>query len=250
MTKKIYIKDDSFDPIYKEVSRGFYTKTRIMPTLLVFAGLFTFATQVLLPVLVFKTHDESIALVDNATVLGRAAGFQKFEFEELETKQDEYQYNPRSDFQVRGAQATNVPDYFLITIPKLGIKEALVETNAKDLNPDTALGHYAGTVLPGEVGNSFIFGHSVLPWFFNPKNYKTIFSTLGKLSSGDEFQVTYNNTIYNYVVESVEELSPKEVRPLAELKPKYLNKSTMVLMTCSPPGTKLKRLLVNAVMVS
>lgn len=246
MTPKIYVKDESFDPIYNEVSKGFYAKTRILPSLLFFAGLFVFATQVLLPVLVFKTNNTSIDLLDNTTIVGRAAGFYNFEFNELETDygKDSYAFN------VLGDEAkANVPDYFYITIPQLKIKDAVVETESPSLNPDESLGHYPGTALPGENGNAFIYGHSVLPWFFNSNNYKTIFSTLGKLEPGDEFFITYNNREYTYVVESTKELAPEDVNPLAEIKPKYLNESTVVLMTCSPPGTKLKRLLVNAILV-
>jgi len=244
MTQKIYVKDESFDPIYNEVSRGFYAKTRILPSLLFFTGLFVFATQVLLPVLVFKTHSESIQLMDNATILGRAAGFYEFEFNELQTESE------NNSLAVLGDKTRfNTPKYFYITIPKLKIENAIIETESETLNPEDSLGHYPGTALPGENGNSFIFGHSVLPWFFNSNNYKTIFSTLGKLEPGDEFYITYNNQEFTYVVESTEELAPEEVDPLADIKPKYLNESTVVLMTCSPPGTKLKRLLVNAVLV-
>ena len=265
MDKKIYIKDESFDPIYKEVSRGFYAKTRIMPTLLVFAGLFVFSTQVLLPLMVFKTQSKSSEMIDNATVLGRLAGFSEFEFSELKSKREqvvgyqqteiapnpeEYQYQPGARGSVAGIRAGQIPDFFYITIPRLGIEEARVETNAETLNPVDALGHYPGTELPGEVGNTFIFGHSVLPWFFNPKNYKTIFSTLGKMEPGDEIFVKYNNRELKYVVERIVEKPPSEVEPLAELKPRYLNDSTIVLMTCSPPGTKLRRLMVNTVMVN
>lgn len=243
MEKKIYLKDESFDPIYKEVSRGFYAKTRILPSLLFFGGMFVFAFQVLLPVLVFKTQSESVLMVDNATVVGRTAGFYNFEFSELKLK------NTQTE-EVMGVKSNpNVPDYFFLTVPKLNIKNAKVESQSSSLNPDTSLGHYPGTALPGESGNTFIYGHSVLPWFFNPNNYKTIFSTLGRLEPGDEFTITYNNNNLTYVVESIEELEPEKVDPLAEIKPKYLNESTVVLMTCSPPGTKLKRLLVNAVLV-
>jgi LPXTG-site transpeptidase (sortase) family protein len=70
------------------------------------------------------------------------------------------------------------------------------------------------------------------------------------MEPGDKFYITYNNRELTYVVESVEEKPPSEVEPLAEFKPRYLNDSTMVLMTCSPPGTRLRRLLVNAVMVN
>ncbi len=251
MEKKVYIKDESFDPIYNEVSKGFYAKTRMLPSLLFFSGMFVFATQVLLPILVFKTHDESIELLDNSTVLGRAAGFYNFQFDELEELSQKE--NVFENTQVLGTSnengATNVPDYFYLSIPKLKIKDALVETNSESLNPSSALGHYPGTSLPGENGNAFIYGHSVLPWFFNTNNYKTLFSTLGKLEPGDEFYITYNNRSYTYVVETTEELSPSEVKPLDEIKPKYLNESTVVLMTCSPPGTKLKRLLINGILV-
>jgi len=240
MVKKVYIKDESFDPIYKEVSRGFYAKTKILPSVLFFAGMFVFAFQVVLPVLVFKTQSQSLLLVDNATIMGRTAGFYNFEFDELE----------KDEPKVLGKSTDrNIPDYFYISIPKLRIKNAVVETQSKSLNPDEHLGHYQGTALPGETGNTFIYGHSVLPWFFNPRNYKTIFSTLGRLEPGDEFSINYNNKEFTYVVESLEEMDPDEVDPLAKIKPDYLNESTVVLMTCSPPGTKLKRLLVNAILV-
>ena len=246
MSKKVYIKDESFDPIYKEVSRGFYAKTKVLPTALFFAGMFVFAFQVVLPILVFKTQSKSLLMVDNATIMGRTAGFYDFEFDELkkggkEVLGDNDSRDEKSD--------PNVPNYFYLTIPKLKIENAMVETQSQSLNPDQYLGHYPGTSLPGEKGNTFIFGHSVLPWFFNPNNYKTIFSTLGKLEPGDEFTINYNNNELTYVVESVEELDPEKVKPLAEIKPGYLNESTAVLMTCSPPGTKLKRLLVNGVLM-
>ena len=253
MTKRIYLKDESFDPIYKEISKGFYAKSRVLPITLVFTGILVLVTQVFMPILVFKTQNESPYLVSNATVLGRAAGFYTFEFSELEPEQsityETTEYLPQKNTQIKGLRNTNIPDFFYITIPKLKIKDALVETNADSLDPTHALGHYPGTSLPGENGNSFVFGHSVLPWFFNPSNYKTIFSTLNKLDKNDKFYINFNNTKYTYIVESKEVLSPKDVKPLAEIKPKYLNDSTMVLMTCSPAGTKLKRLLVNAVLI-
>ncbi|MFC1722426.1 sortase [Patescibacteria group bacterium] len=260
MTKKIYLKDESFDPIYKEVSKGFFARTRILPSFFLFGGVLVFISQVVLPLVVFTTQDDTIELVDNATVVGRAAGFSDFEFSELtlpdsnvlssnvETTNTSQEYIPRKNTKAVLTQTETTPEYFQLSIPKLGIKNALVETESESLNPVHALGHYPGTELPGENGNAFIFGHSVLPWFFNPKNYKTIFSTLPKLEVGDEIIVDINNKTLVYKIESTQELNPKDVRPLANIKPSYLNESTLVLMTCSPPGTKLKRLLVNAVL--
>lgn len=238
MMKK-YVKDESFDPIYTPVNQRFLLKSRLLPTSIFALALFLFVYQVAVPLLVFKTTDE-VSKPMGGSVLGMAAGFSEFEFEELEGGRyrqagDDYQ--------------KMTPQFFFLSVPKLGIKEAMVETNSPTFSPDQSLGHYAGSALPGMVGNTFIYGHSVLPWFFNAKNYKTIFSTLSTLEKGDTFSIKYNDKAFNYKVEKVASLKPDEVDPLAEFRPKYLNASTVTLMTCDPPGTRLKRLLVQGVRV-
>ncbi|RJR26900.1 sortase [candidate division WWE3 bacterium] len=233
---KIYIKDESFDPIYRTVNKQFLFKSRVMPGLLLALGFIILGTQVVYPLVYFKTQDEISAPVASS-VLGIASGFSDFEFTELETQNNV------------DAQENDVPKYSYITIPKLKIEKALVETNAPTLSPDTALGHYKGSSVPGEVGNAFIYGHSVLPWFYNPKNYKTIFSTLDRLETGDEFTIDYKDKTLKYRVEGLEILPTEKINPLAEYKPKYLNESTVTLMTCWPAGTKAKRLIVKAVLI-
>lgn len=237
MSKKVYIKDQSFDPIYKTVNPFFYFQSKVLSGSLVALGFLILATQVALPLLFFKTQD-SISKPVRGTVLGIAAGFNDFEYSEL-----------KSTEKPTVVDTVNVPEFFTLTIPKLVISEALVETNSTNLSPETSLGHYKGSSLPGQVGNSFIYGHSVLPWFFNPKNYKTIFSTLDNLKIGDEFFINYNNKELKYKVESKETLHPDKVNPIGDLKPKFTNESTVTLMTCYPAGTRAKRLLVNAVLV-
>ena len=232
---RMYVKDYAFDPLYKSINKNFFLKSRVLPIALFVAGIVLMVTQVVFPLVIFKTQDDISKPISN-TLLGRATGFGDFAFSEL--------LDPNASQPVE-----NVPIYFYLTIPKLRINKALVETNAPSLSPDTALGHYKGTALPGQIGNAFIYGHSVLPFFYNPKNYKTIFSTLDKLETGDVFYVDYNNQTFTYKVESKIILKPEDVNPLAELKPKYLNESTIVLMSCYPAGTKLKRILVNAVKV-
>ncbi|KKU48623.1 MAG: hypothetical protein UX69_C0013G0019 [candidate division WWE3 bacterium GW2011_GWA2_46_9] len=235
---KRYVKDGSFDPIYTSVSKSFFVTSRVVPTLLPVLGVLVFATQILIPLVVFKTS-EKISRPVSSTMLGLATGFGDFKFDELR------------DERILGAstsQDANVPRYYTLTIPKLGIYDAAVETFPENLDPVDALGHYPGSALPGSIGTGFIYGHSVLPWFYNPKNYKTIFSTLDTLAPGDEFTITYNNSKYTYAVEALRVLKPNEVNPLAEIKPRYLNESTIVLMTCVPPGTRINRLLVDAVL--
>jgi LPXTG-site transpeptidase (sortase) family protein len=233
---KTYIKDESFDPIYKQVNKSFVARSRILPTTLLGLGTLLLVTQVIIPLVWFKTKDE-ISKPVTSTALGVVSGFGDFEFGELET--------------TRPTQETregNIPQYFYLSIPRLKIGEALVETNSPSLDPIQALGHYEGSALPGDTGNTFIYGHSVLPWFYNPKNYKTIFSTLGELQTGDSIVVKYNNKQMTYKVESKVVVRAEQVNPLADIKPAYLNESTLSLMTCWPAGTKTKRLLINAVL--
>lgn len=233
MQKKIYIKDESSDPIYSVKNKHFLIKSRILPTLLITGGLTLLTTQVVYPLVFFKST-ENIKPVETS-VLGLVSGFRDFEFQEL----------PQQITQKEPSEKI-LPRFFQISIPKLEIENALVEVNAASLNPEEALGHYKGSALPGEIGNSFIYGHSVLPWFYNPKNYKTIFSTLDQLDTGDVIYIEMPEGKLTYIVEGKESLKPTEVNPLKELKPKFLNESTITLMTCSPPGTKIKRLMIYA----
>ncbi|MEK7527473.1 MAG: sortase [Patescibacteria group bacterium] len=129
---------------------------------------------------------------------------------------------------------------YSISIPKLKISEAEVLFGSSDLK--TSLIQYPQTALPGQLGSSVIFGHSVLPQFFNPKSYLTIFSTLYKLKLGDEVFVDFDNVKYRYLVEEMYEVQPTDLSVLEQrFDGRYLT-----LITCSPPGTYLRRLIVKA----
>jgi LPXTG-site transpeptidase (sortase) family protein len=231
-----YIKDESENPIYKPVSGKFVFRMAVYPVVFFALGLFFLLTQVLIPLVVFTTQDVVTRPVQS-TVLGVASGFKEFEFSEL---QNDY----------GSTRPANVPEFYYLTVPKLGIKNARVDSAPPDLDPEDALGHYIGSSYPGDVGNTFIYGHSVLPAFYNPKNYKTIFSTLYRLSVGDTFTIEYNNKTLTYKIDEKRTLYPEDVYPLKGFKPAYLNESTVTLMTCSPAGTKIKRLLINATLVN
>jgi sortase A len=127
---------------------------------------------------------------------------------------------------------------YKISIPKLKIKDALVVIGSEDL--DKSVIHYGGTALPGEFGTGVIFGHSVLPQFFNPTNYKTIFSTLPTLKEGDEVLVNYDGVLYKYVVIGMRVVDPADITVLEQ---KY-DDSYLGIVTCVPPGTYWKRLFV------
>ena len=228
---KKYVKEETKDPFVAQVNPLFLARSRVMPSVLPIISLILIVTQVVIPLISFATLNE-VSRPVSSSALGLATGFREFEFSELRTSTD-----------VLGTTSETMPqiaDFFELSIPKLGIRDALVETNAKSLNPEKALGHYTGSALPGQKGNTFIFGHSVLPFFYNPMNYKTIFSTLHTLEVGDEVIVKYNGKTLKYLVENKRDLNPIDVYPLAELKPSYLNESTMVLMTLLTCRDKVK----------
>jgi sortase A len=131
---------------------------------------------------------------------------------------------------------------YYLSIPKLKITDSIVTIGSMDLTK--SLIQYPQTALPGQLGNTVVFGHSVLPQFFSPKNYLTIFSTLYKLEQGDEIILRFDKSTYKYVVEEMYEIKPTD---LSVLEQHYDNK-TLTLITCSPPGTYIRRLIVKAVL--
>ena len=132
--------------------------------------------------------------------------------------------------------------HYNLSVPKLKISNAIVAIGGEDLSK--SLIQYPGTALPGKRGNSVIFGHSVLPIFYNPKEYISIFSTLPTLKIGDDILVNYDNVSFTYRVESVFEVYPTDIQVLQQDN----SDSFLTLVTCVPPGDprKAKRLIVRA----
>lgn len=133
--------------------------------------------------------------------------------------------------------------HYQLSIPTLKINQAVVHVGGEDLMD--SLVQYPGTALPGQYGNTVVFGHSVLPQFFNPKNYKTIFSTLPTLKKGDEILVDFDGISYRYEIFALHEVLPDDVSVLEQ----HYDAEYLSLITCAPPGTYLKRLIVSAKLV-
>jgi len=134
--------------------------------------------------------------------------------------------------------------HYNLSIPKLRIKDAVVAVGGEDL--DKALIHYGGTANPGDFGNTVIFGHSVLPTFYNPKSYRAIFSLLPTLETGDEIYIYFDGITYKYIVSDYFEVSPDEIDILEQ---RY-DKKELSLVTCTPPGTYWRRGIIKAQLVS
>lgn len=137
---------------------------------------------------------------------------------------------------------TTIPFYNL-SIPTLHLKNAIIATSDYDLSRH--LVNYPGTSIPPENGNAVIFGHSTLPQLFNPYDYKTIFANLYKLKIEDEVFVTIADVSYKYKIFSITVVDASETSFFAQ---QYDN-SYITLITCTPPGTTWKRLVIKARLV-
>jgi sortase A len=98
---------------------------------------------------------------------------------------------------------------------------------------------------PGEKGNFALSGHSSNDWL-DQGNYKFIFARLEQLNEGDTIYVNYNSTRYVYTVSKKQVVKPTDVSALAV----GTDKPRITLITCTPLGTALNRLLVFADQVS
>ncbi|MBI4097871.1 MAG: sortase [Candidatus Levybacteria bacterium] len=140
-----------------------------------------------------------------------------------------------------GAQekASNIATY-KISIPKINITDAKVSNEDNDLTRHMV--QFNSDTLPGKDGNTIIFGHSTLPQLFDPKNYKTILANAYKVEVGDKIIVDMGNEKYNYKVESVTVVEPSDTSVLAQ----NFSDSFLTIITCTPPGTIWKRLIIKA----
>lgn len=130
--------------------------------------------------------------------------------------------------------------HYNLSIPKLGITNAVVEIAGSDL--EKSLIHYPGTANPGEFGSPVVFGHSILRQFYNPKNYISIFSTIMTLMQGDEITINFDGVEYTYRVIDKLEVKPTDVQILEQ---RYDGRF-LKLVTCVPEGTYLRRGIVIA----
>jgi sortase A len=98
---------------------------------------------------------------------------------------------------------------------------------------------------PGEIGNTAIAGHSSND-LFDQGDYKFIFAQLEKLRPGDSIYANYEGKRYTYVITKMEVVKPTQTSKL--IYP--TDKPVLTLITCTPLGTALNRLLVTAEQVS
>jgi sortase A len=131
-------------------------------------------------------------------------------------------------------------DTYTLSIPRLNIENAIVSATDDDLS--IHLVNLGGTALPPDKGNAVVFGHSTLPQLFDPKNYKTIFAKAYELKEGDELFTNVSGAIYKYRIYSITVVNPDDTSVLQQ----DYSDSFLTLITCTPPGTIWKRLIIRA----
>mgnify|MGYP003380768009 CR=1 FL=1 len=98
---------------------------------------------------------------------------------------------------------------------------------------------------PGENGNLVLSGHSSNDWL-DQGDYKFIFAPLEQMKVGDTFYVNYQQKRYIYKITTTKVVAPTDVASLATDG----KKPVATLITCTPLGTALNRLLVIAEQIS
>jgi LPXTG-site transpeptidase (sortase) family protein len=157
-------------------------------------------------------------------------------------------YKPREN-PVTVDETYSQPMY--LTIESIGIQDMNTTPNVDSLEEDVynkalknGLAHFKGTPLPGDGGNSFIYGHSAVDSFFSrhPDDPETIFSRLENIEIADTITIKKDGKILTYVVQKKKITEPDNFDVIVGVS----RKETVTLMTCWPLGIGSKRLIVIA----
>ncbi|OGD00306.1 hypothetical protein A2701_00505 [Candidatus Amesbacteria bacterium RIFCSPHIGHO2_01_FULL_47_34] len=133
--------------------------------------------------------------------------------------------------------------FFNLSIPDLELEDVPVEINGQDLTKNAI--HYPGTSVPGEYGNTVVFGHSALPQLYKKGSPFTIFNPLLKIKVGNEIIVKYDGVTYRYFVRDTREVKPSAIQVMEQ----RFDRREITLITCTPLGTYWRRFVVRAEMV-
>jgi len=134
---------------------------------------------------------------------------------------------------------------FSLLIPKIGLNAKVIENvSAQDEKAykealKEGVAHAAGSSLPGKEGLIYIFGHST-DYLWRVSTYNALFYLLGKLVPGDEVTLFYQGKHFIYEVAEKKVVNPDNLSFLEG------NGEKLILQTCWPPGTTLKRLIIVA----
>lgn len=142
-----------------------------------------------------------------------------------------------------------VSDEPRLIIPKLNIDAPVIYGVGSDHDSqmkamENGVAQFAipgASSVPGQIGNTVLSGHSSND-LLDKGDYKFIFSRLDSLVAGDSMYVHYKGIRYTYTVTRKEVVKPTQVDKL--IYP--TTKPVITLITCTPIGTAINRLLITA----
>jgi sortase A len=122
-----------------------------------------------------------------------------------------------------------------IRIPRIGLVHAIYEGVSLTV-VDHGPGHWPGSAMPGELGNTVFAGHRV--------THSHPFRNVDQLVAGDEVIFTTADGEFHYKVTSTEIVGAKDtwiVTPTPD--------ATMTLFACHPPGSAKQRIVIRGAYV-
>lgn len=143
----------------------------------------------------------------------------------------------------------NISKETKIVIPKINVDAPIIFIESRK-NEDileaikNGIVHYANTAMPGRIGNMFLTGHSSYYWW-NGGKYNQVFALLGHLKLNDLIYIYHKGGTYVYRVKDSIVVKPNQTQVLNPTPT-----PTLSIMTCTPLGTNLKRLVVRADLIS
>lgn len=128
----------------------------------------------------------------------------------------------------------------VIQIPKIGLERIIVQGVSK---PDLKKGpgHYPGTPLPGQAGNSGIAGHRT--------TYGAPFNRVDELKSGDEITITYvTGAEFTYSYRTTEIVTPDrtDVLQAKDFDGDGETDNMLTLTACHPKYSARERIIIRA----
>ena len=145
------------------------------------------------------------------------------------------------------AKVTITIDKIKITVPMVWATSVREQDMQRYLKEGAV--HYPRTASPGQLGNSFVSAHSS-NYAWVDGNYNEVFSKLDKVSPGDIIKIRMtlaNGSTVEYLYKATQQRVTKPDDPWIFMKTKT---ATVTLSTCWPLGTRQKRLVVKADLIS
>jgi sortase A len=131
-----------------------------------------------------------------------------------------------------------------IRMPRLGADYTRVVVEGVDHDDlKKGPGHYPGTTLPGQIGNTVISGHRT--------TYGAPFSNLDKLRPGDVVDIQVRYRTYHYRVTGTRIVSPDQrsvLLPVPDRPGVVPSDRILTMTTCNPKYSAAQRMVVFAAM--